>query len=205
MSNANDSPEALPLQGPVKIGVSVLEIFLEFLLIGATSFGGGVVAYLRSGILAKQRWRNDKEFVELLSISQTLPGLNATNMAILVGGRLRGVAGAMAAICGICLPGGAADVRGCHRLPCPRRPTPGRPLSGSSSLGATEPEVVGARLRYRVPRPYRDRCQPPAPICAAGPRRRRHSCHSLVPDPQPSDGECETMNQPRSFARRHPS
>ena len=87
-------------------GASVGVIFLEFLLIGATSFGGGVVAYLRNSLVAKRAWITDKEFVELLSISQTLPGLNATNMAMLVGDRLRGVPGAIAAILGICLPGG---------------------------------------------------------------------------------------------------
>ena len=81
------------------------EIFFAFLLIGATSFGGGVVAYLRSGLVDKRGWLDDKEFVELLSISQTLPGLNATNMAVLVGDRLRGALGATAALCGICLPG----------------------------------------------------------------------------------------------------
>lgn len=85
--------------------VSLAEIFRAFLLIGATSFGGGVVAYLRSSLVGKHGWIDDKEFVELLSISQTLPGLNATNMAILVGARLRGAAGAIAAICGVCLPG----------------------------------------------------------------------------------------------------
>lgn len=84
---------------------TVSAIFLEFLLIGATSFGGGVVAYLRSGLVAKRGWLDDKQFVELLSISQTLPGLNATNMAVLVGDRLRGAVGALAAIFGICLPG----------------------------------------------------------------------------------------------------
>lgn len=85
--------------------VSIFEIFTTFLLIGATSFGGGVVAYLRSSLVAKHEWLDDKTFVELLGISQTLPGLNATNMAVLVGDRLRGVAGAIAAIFGICLPG----------------------------------------------------------------------------------------------------
>lgn len=74
-------------------------------MIGATSFGGGVVAYLRSSLVVKHEWLDDKEFIEMLSISQSLPGLNATNMAILIGDRLRGVAGAVAAICGICLPG----------------------------------------------------------------------------------------------------
>lgn len=85
--------------------VSVGEIFRVFLLLGATSFGGGVVAYLRSSLVGRRRWLDDTAFVELLSISQTLPGLNATNMAVLVGDRLRGTGGAIAAICGICLPG----------------------------------------------------------------------------------------------------
>ncbi len=86
--------------------VTVPQIFLEFLLIGATSFGGGVVAYLRSGLVEKRGWLDDRSFVELLSISQSLPGLNSTNMAILVGDRLKGAPGALAGILGMCLPGG---------------------------------------------------------------------------------------------------
>jgi hypothetical protein len=62
--------------------VSIWEIFLEFLIIGATSFGG-VVPYLRGSLVTKRQWIDDKEFVEMLSISQSLPGLNATNMAVL--------------------------------------------------------------------------------------------------------------------------
>jgi chromate transporter len=84
---------------------SIWEIFLEFLIIGATSFGG-VVPYLRGSLVAKRNWIDDKEFVEMLSISQSLPGLNATNMAILVGQKLRGWLGSLVAIVGICLPGG---------------------------------------------------------------------------------------------------
>ncbi len=85
--------------------VSTWEIFLEFLIIGATSFGG-VVPYLRESLVTKRQWIDDKEFVEMLSISQSLPGLNATNMAVLVGEKLRGVMGSVAGILGICLPGG---------------------------------------------------------------------------------------------------
>jgi chromate transporter len=85
--------------------VSIGQIFLEFLIIGATSFGG-VVPYLRGSLVTKRHWVDDKEFVEMLSISQSLPGLNATNMAILVGDKLRGALGSIAAIIGICLPGG---------------------------------------------------------------------------------------------------
>ena len=87
-------------------GVSVGHIFLEFLIIGATSFGG-VVPYLRGSLVTKRHWVDDKEFVEMLSISQSLPGLNATNMAILVGEKLHGALGSIVAILGICLPGAA--------------------------------------------------------------------------------------------------
>lgn len=84
--------------------VSVFDIFLQFLMIGATSFGG-VVPYLRASLVARLHWVDDKEFVEMLSISQSLPGLNATNMAVLVGEKLRGMQGSIAAILGMCLPG----------------------------------------------------------------------------------------------------
>jgi chromate transporter len=110
----NEKPAVSPPgPGPVAVeaarpgDVSIPRIFAAFLLIGATSFGGGVVAYLRNSLVAKHKWIDDKTFVELLGISQTLPGLNATNMAVLVGDRLRGSAGAITAICGICLPGAA--------------------------------------------------------------------------------------------------
>src|SRR5260370_4666920 len=109
---ASERP-AIPPPGPGPVAVettrpgevSIPRIFAAFLLIGATSFGGGVVAYLRASLVAKHKWLDDETFVELLGISQTLPGLNATNMAVLVGDRLRGAAGAVSAICGICLPG----------------------------------------------------------------------------------------------------
>jgi chromate transporter len=91
---------------PRETTAPVWEIFLKFLIIGATSFGG-VVPYLRDALVAKQRWLSDKEFVEMLSISQSLPGLNATNMAILAGQKLRGFTGSLAAVLGICLPGAA--------------------------------------------------------------------------------------------------
>ena len=74
---------------------------------GATSLGGGVVGYLRTGLVVRNNWLDDVTFVELLSISQTLPGLNATNMSILVGDRLRGARGALVATLGMCLPGAA--------------------------------------------------------------------------------------------------
>ena len=107
MSEVSTTPAVqVPAVGAATTPPSVLQIFVEFFLIGATSFGGGVVAYLRNGLVTKRGWLDDKAFVELLAISQSLPGLNSTNMAILVGDRLRGIAGSIAGIVGMCLPGG---------------------------------------------------------------------------------------------------
>jgi chromate transporter len=83
---------------------SLGEIFSVFLAIGATSFGGGVVAYLRASLVRKKQWLDDTEFLELMSLSNTLPGLNATNMSILAGDRLGGAAGSILAMLGMCLP-----------------------------------------------------------------------------------------------------
>jgi len=85
--------------------VTVCQIFTTFLIIGATSVGGGLVAYLRRGLVAKRGWLDDPTFVQMLSISEALPGLNGTNIAVLAGDRLRGARGAIAATLGICLPG----------------------------------------------------------------------------------------------------
>ncbi len=83
---------------------SVIDIFLTFLQIGAISFGGGVVAYLRDGLVRNKKWFGDVEFLELTSISNTLPGLNATNIAILAGDRLGGWPGASLALIAMCIP-----------------------------------------------------------------------------------------------------
>jgi len=84
---------------------SLWRLFWVFFVMGSTSIGGGVVGYLRAGLVVRQRWLDDAAFVELLAISQALPGLNATNMSILVGDRLRGARGAVLATLGMCLPG----------------------------------------------------------------------------------------------------
>lgn len=102
---AKVAPEVLETAAPAPT-VSVWQILVAFLIIGATSFGG-VVPYLHDSLVTKRRWIDDKQFVEMLSISQSLPGLNATNMAVLVGEKLRGLFGSVVAVLGMCLPGGA--------------------------------------------------------------------------------------------------
>nr|WP_231711090.1 chromate transporter [Xanthobacter dioxanivorans] len=94
-----------PAAGRPLVQATILEIFLTFLLIGATSFGGGVVAYLRNALVVQKGWLDEEEFLTALEISQALPGLNATNMSVIVGDRLRGPVGAVAGFLGMTLPG----------------------------------------------------------------------------------------------------
>ena len=88
--------------------VSLGKIFAVFATIGATSFGGGIVAYLRRALVEKEKWLDEDGFMAALEISQTLPGLNSTNMSVIVGRKLRGAAGALVAVLGMILPGAVA-------------------------------------------------------------------------------------------------
>jgi chromate transporter len=90
---------------PPAAPVTLARLFWVFFVLGATSFGGGVVAYLREALVVKQRWLDDDTFLSGLELSQTLPGLNATNMSIYMGERLRGIPGAIVALLGMSLPG----------------------------------------------------------------------------------------------------
>lgn len=94
-----------PAEKPVIQRVSLWQLFRVFFVLGITSFGGGVVAYLRQALVVDERWMDDETFLSGLELSQTLPGLNATNMSIYMGERLRGVPGALVALIGMCLPG----------------------------------------------------------------------------------------------------
>lgn len=93
-------------QTPQKTPPSLWSIFIEFLLIGSVSFGGGIIAYERILLIEKRKWLSADEFMATLAISQTMPGLNSVNIAVLTGDRLRGFWGALAAATGLILPGG---------------------------------------------------------------------------------------------------
>jgi chromate transporter len=56
-------------------------------------------------LIDETKWLTDDEFLAALEISQTMPGLNAVNMSVLVGDRLRGPIGATIAAVGMVAPG----------------------------------------------------------------------------------------------------
>jgi len=81
-------------------------LFLSFLKIGLTGFGGGVavLAQIRAVAVRKRRWITDAEFAEAVALSQTLPGTSAGNSVTYIGVRLRGWRGAVVSMCGFILP-----------------------------------------------------------------------------------------------------
>ncbi|MGH7814925.1 MAG: chromate transporter [Candidatus Binataceae bacterium] len=100
----SEAPESnIGSNGPPR--PTLLKLFKVFLLAGGLSFGGGAVAYLREYLVNREAWLDDEGFLGAMEISETLPGLNAVNMSIIVGDNLRGVPGAIAAVIGMLLPG----------------------------------------------------------------------------------------------------
>ena len=71
------------------------QIFFEFLLIGAISFGGGIVAYERLLLIEKRKWLSADSFMATLALNQTMSGLNPVNLTLLAGDQLRGTMDAL--------------------------------------------------------------------------------------------------------------
>jgi chromate transporter len=79
--------------------VSPSALFLTFSRITLSSFGGALF-WARRTLVDRQRWLTEREFVELLTLGQLLPGANVLNLAVMVGYRFAGWTGAAAAVAG---------------------------------------------------------------------------------------------------------
>ena len=84
------------------VAVSTTELFVGFLKIGLSGFGG-VMPFARRMIVEQRRWLSELEFLDVLSLSQFLPGPNIVNVSIIIGRRFRGAPGAIAATTGLML------------------------------------------------------------------------------------------------------
>lgn len=81
-------------------------LFLSFLKIGLTGFGGGfaVLSHIRNIVVLERRWLGEQDFVEALALGQSLPGTAAGNAVTYVGYRLRGWRGAGVSLSAFILP-----------------------------------------------------------------------------------------------------
>ena len=85
--------------------ISLWQIFSVFAKIGAFTIGGGIpmIAAIKSE-LVERKWLDDEDFIDIITLAQTAPGLFAVNISILTGHRLRGTKGSIVATIGSCLP-----------------------------------------------------------------------------------------------------
>ena len=85
--------------------ISLWHIFKVFGKIGAFTIGGGIpmIAAIKSE-LVERKWLTEEDFVDIITLAQTAPGLFAVNISILTGHRLRGTKGSVVATIASCLP-----------------------------------------------------------------------------------------------------
>lgn len=86
--------------------VSVWTVFIQFLKLGCTSFGGPVahIGFFREAFVVRQCWFDETQFARWVSLCHFLPGPSSSQLGFLIGYQQAGWAGAMAAFVGFTLP-----------------------------------------------------------------------------------------------------
>lgn len=81
-------------------------LFVTFFKIGAFTFGGGyaMIPIIEREIVDGKGWISREDVVDMLAVSQSLPGVIAINSATFVGTKIGGFIGAVAATIGVVLP-----------------------------------------------------------------------------------------------------
>ena len=89
-----------------------LEAFGIFFKIGAFTIGGGyaMVPLIENEIVTKRKWIAQEDFIDLLAISQSAPGILAVNISIFIGYKLRGIRGSIITALGTILPSSCHSV-----------------------------------------------------------------------------------------------
>lgn len=80
--------------------------FSTFFKIGLFTLGGGyaMIPLIEEEVVNKRQWLGKEDFLDLMSLSQMLPGIFAVNFSIYIGYKLRGMRGSVALAAGVVLP-----------------------------------------------------------------------------------------------------
>ncbi len=91
---------------------SLAEIFLIFLKLGLTSFGGPVahIGYFHQEFVARRKWLDERAYTDLVALCQFLPGPASSQVGMAIGFSRAGVWGALSAWLGFTLPSAVALV-----------------------------------------------------------------------------------------------
>lgn len=82
------------------------QLFISFLRIGAFTFGGGwaMISLIEREVVENRKWIERNDFLDLLAVAQSLPGILAVNISVAVGDKLRGMNGSITAALGTIMP-----------------------------------------------------------------------------------------------------
>jgi chromate transporter len=94
-------PKVDPRAAEAKATPGLGGIFLAFLRLGSTSFGGGTQGWLYRDIVMRRGWIDTATFLSIVAVGQALPGANGVKATVLIGAHLRGGAGSVAALAGL--------------------------------------------------------------------------------------------------------
>lgn len=88
------------------MNVGLFKLFSTFFKLGLFTIGGGyvMIPLIEREVVDRYRWIDKRDFVDLLAVAQSAPGVLAVNFSIFIGYRLRGVRGAVASAVGNVLP-----------------------------------------------------------------------------------------------------
>jgi chromate transporter len=95
------SEQQTPDSGATRV-VPLSELFTGFLLIGLLGFGG-IAPSAHYVIVERNRWLDQKEFVELFGVCSILPGGNFLNATVILGDRHQGVLGSIVGLTALLL------------------------------------------------------------------------------------------------------
>ena len=84
----------------------IIEMFIAFFKIGAFTFGGGyaMIPLIEEEVVNNKKWIEKNEFMDILVVSQSLPGALAVNCSIFLGYKIGGFLGAIMALLAVILP-----------------------------------------------------------------------------------------------------
>ena len=101
----NRKSEQAPL-GSEGAGGGFLVYFSTFFKIGLFTLGGGyaMIPLIEAKVVDKYQWVTKEEFLDLIAIAQSCPGVFAINISVFIGYKLRRTAGAMSCALGTALP-----------------------------------------------------------------------------------------------------
>lgn len=94
------------MEEPLSRRATLGKLFFSMLYISAFTFGGGfvIVTFMRKKFVDDLRWIDEGEMLDLTALGQSCPGPIAVNTAILLGWRMAGFAGMLAAVLGTVIP-----------------------------------------------------------------------------------------------------